>query len=166
MYSKEELDLARLAMCIDCEGCIAIRRLKVLTQIQYSIAIQIGNNELRLIEWLCTTFGFSLGIAKTSKVNGYESKTGIVYICSLSASKASSLLKLVRPYLSIKGRKADLAISMQDTMGVPHHKPSEETYLLRESIYQESKKTLECLVTIREGEPLFDKFNGKVKELV
>jgi hypothetical protein len=133
------MDLARLAMCIDCEGSIAIKKQQTKTSSSYSISIQIGNTELKLIEWLCNTFNFSLGV---NKIRGFESKIGLMYMCVLSASKASSVLKLVSPYLIIKRAQADLAISMQETMGSKGNRPSEEVYSLRESIYQESRKLI------------------------
>lgn len=129
---KSEIDLARLAMCIDCEGSVTVAKQSRPSGYNggfaYYISISISNTDKNLIDWV-ESFGFTIGISKSSSKK-------LCYVATLSSSKASEVLKLVRPYMIVKALKADLAIAMQDTMGAPGHNLLEGVLDLRESIYK------------------------------
>lgn len=135
MYSQEELDLARLAMCLDCEGCISVSKIKGVEGPSYRVFISISNTNPDLINWLRETFGFSISIG-TEQLK----KSKVCANAILSSSKATSLLEKLKDFLIVKREKAELAISIQDTIKPRYIKVSEETYRLREEIYSRIKE--------------------------
>lgn len=154
--STNRIDLAQLAMCIDCEGCISIAR------DTYSVQLIIGNTDLNLIKWLKESFGFTIRLGTNNLKN---SNWSVNYSATLGASKATKLLELVRPYLILKGNKADLAIRIQETMSLPGLKLSKETLSLRESLYKESlQESSNCIVLTKESN-LYSKLESRLVKI-
>ena len=134
--SMDKVDLARLAMCIDCEGSITFHASSRTSKRQtaYSVSITIGNTDLRLIQWLRNTFGFTVNLGGNHKA-GYKP----IFIASIYSKKASKVLSLLLPYFLIKKERAELAVEFQKTLVPTGKRVSEEVNLLREKIYTKSK---------------------------
>lgn len=139
-YSGTDMERAMLAMCIDCEGSVTVakvsRREGYNGGSAYYISVCITNTDKNLIDWI-SSFGFTIG------VNSHSAKRPdrkLCYTATLTASRASNILKLVRPYMIVKAMKADLAIAMQETMGEPGHDLPDGMLEIREYIYQAYKK--------------------------
>jgi hypothetical protein len=145
-----EINKARLAMLLDCEGTIQLSKSRNSTNIrgyQHHMGIQIANTDIRLIKWVKDNFGFTIGINSGSLKGGSK----VCYNATLSSKKASTLLKDLRKYIIVKDRQADLAIAMQETFNsLGGSKVFDEVYNLRDKIYEESRLNNEVFILVKE----------------
>src|SRR5579863_3945324 len=94
-----EVDLARIAAIIDCEGNIQLR----ICQAQ----ITVGNKQVRLLEWCHTRFGGS--VCRNDRVTRSLRHAHLFRWVLTSARNVGPLLKKCRPYFIFKGEEADIA---------------------------------------------------------
>jgi hypothetical protein len=103
-----------MAGLFDGEGCIQIIRKGTktdrLTNSMYLI-ISVRNTDTNVMRWINATFGGVLHDCKPPREG--QSRSWYWTMCS---NRASSLLKLIRPYLRIKAEECDIAIEFQDAM--------------------------------------------------
>lgn len=116
------VDWARLAAFIDGEGCIHITRNIAIRpggkSPQYSMAITIGNTDVRLINWLHDTFG---GNVYERKLTNVKHATAFTWQCS--AKRAEAVLTGALPYFIIKQEQAQNALALQRLIAVQGKKP-------------------------------------------
>ena len=109
--------LAYVAGIVDGEGSITITT--NATRRTFVSFIYVSNTDVRLMDWLRTTFG---GSVYKMKSQGDNCKAG--YRWALFGKKAGKFIKQIRPYLKIKYEQADVVIAFQnlkDTFGISHH---------------------------------------------
>ena len=137
---KERIKLEKLAAFVDGEGSIIInKRIRINGKISYVQQIQIGNTDMRLIEWLIENFG---GIMPKPYAGSGNRK--VSYIWSLTSSNSYKLINKIRPYLLLKQEQADNAIELYEkvtkwhytsTKPMPKHKRE-----LAERIWKRNRK--------------------------
>lgn len=115
MGMKRELTTAEvgyLAGLVDGEGCISILRMQMKrgkrTYLHFALQIRIANTQIRLVEWIRDRVGGKL-YAQTyvTRIRGNRKQA---WHWHLGGYEASAFLRLVRPYLVIKGDQVDLAL--------------------------------------------------------
>jgi hypothetical protein len=105
-----ETELAYMAGVVDSDGCITVLKMKpqgCMSAPRYVLTITIVNTSHDLMEWLIERFG---GFAKARKRAQVHHK--LTYAWSYANSKAADVLRVIRPYLVIKGRQADVGIEL------------------------------------------------------
>lgn len=105
-------DLAWAAGAVDGEGCISIRSQRVPNSKfeQYALYISVGNTDIRMPQRLAEMFGGNV-INKTR-----QQERRPVYEWRIFSANAVKVLKMLRPYLVIKGEQADIAIEFGKTL--------------------------------------------------
>lgn len=103
-------DLAYAAASLDCEGFITIsRHINSKGWQEMSVRIGIANTNYKLMRFLLDNFGGREHAESPRKL-----AKRVIYRWQLSALKATSFLKLIRPYLKLKSAQADLALKFQE----------------------------------------------------
>lgn len=106
--------LAYLAGVMDSDGCIAITKARKtalmaktnrIVSPRYVLRITITNTSMDLMNWLCENF--EGGRRSKPRSNPIHKKT---YDWIYDNGKAIEILKLIRPYLIVKQRQANLGI--------------------------------------------------------
>jgi hypothetical protein len=111
-----DIDLAQLAMLIDCEGCIAIhrgRRPKDPSRANqlYTLRIVVVNTYRPVIDWLKDTFGGSIRAEETEPSRPNWRPRYRWTVCSRGAM---TILQLTQPYYRIKHEEVAVAIEFQE----------------------------------------------------
>lgn len=105
-----EMDWARLAMAIDCEGTINISK-QTRKYVYYFLHIAIYTTTPSLTDWIVRVFG-----AKTiTKRRTSSISTKLGYEARFSAKDKDVVLHHILPYLIIKRKQAELAIKFRKT---------------------------------------------------
>ena len=104
---------AYLAGIVDGEGCISALEDKRFSG-QCFVHLSITQKDGRLIDWLYGTFGGNIFENTTSGFSAGSS----CYRWDLYSEKATKLLKKLLPFLRMKKRQAELAIRLQDRLGL------------------------------------------------
>jgi hypothetical protein len=135
-----ELEWARLAMAIDCEGSIRIAKQKDIRRIggyRYYVAVHIYNTNEALIDYIVGTFGFSKWEGRTSRSPNHK----IELMAYLARQKAETILYGIKPYLIIKEQLADIALELQSTMGnYGSNRVPSDVLEHRENLWQQAKE--------------------------
>ena len=133
----EEWKLAYLAGIIDGEGTIVIAKQKIREGRKnhlYSLRMQVGNSEKRLIDWLQENFGGSIHIMRER----HERK---FYQWTVGSKDTYKLLKEMKYYLVIKEEQADIGIKFYER--TLSHKPGRKVPMWlsekREELFQKMK---------------------------
>lgn len=111
--------LAYVAGLLDGEGSIGISLKKKGTVYirkkgytrktdKYSLHIQIGNTNRKVIEWLKDIFGGQFQIVKHKDCRGEK-----FFAWHLYTNKAYNLLNCILPYMKIKRKQCELAVEFQ-----------------------------------------------------
>ena len=112
-------DLAYIAGFIDGEGCVTlakqVQNIRGVEYVVYYPLLNIANNYKPALDWVKETVGYG-SVCKKSRDARTNRVQGWYY--SAQYAKATAVLKLVRPYLKIKGKQADIAIEFQETKGI------------------------------------------------
>lgn len=132
-----ELDLARLAMATDCEGCIAIVKHKSVNSrvgYAYVLKVTLSNSDFNLIDWINNCFGGSIFSNLTSKGKRY-------FEVVFNGKDAAKILTDMRPYLIIKSEQARIALEFQSTVQKNHNTlpVSDDVLDLREELFLQLK---------------------------
>src|SRR5436305_1549913 len=108
----KDTDLAWAAGCVDGEGCVSIRTQKVgrSARLQFALYLAVSNTDPRMPARFHELFGGSL-VNKT----GNQVRRPI-FEWRVFATNAGRILRMLRPYLVIKGEQADIAIAFADTL--------------------------------------------------
>lgn len=108
-----EMNFARLAMCIDCEGCISINsrhnlvgRMKSISQ---NLNLIISNTNVPLINWLKETFGGSVYFVKYENCKHLGKKQTMRW--QVNDRKAGAILERCLLYMIAKRPQADVALA-------------------------------------------------------
>ena len=75
----------------------------------FAIYVVVANTDIRLISWLKTTFGGKINRGPRKPVPRWKPS----FQWRLSARKAEEFLRLVRPFLKLKGDQADIALDIR-----------------------------------------------------
>lgn len=141
---EREATYGYAAGIIDGEGCITIGRWKDTRyategRFKYSLRIQVAMTDPAAGEFLYKEFGGLFRIYKGSKAT-----RRVVYTWVLSTQKAADFLRLIRPYLRVKIKQAEVAIqyaewtAAQSRPGSRGYDPSGS--VVREEAYWELRK--------------------------
>lgn len=143
-----EWEIGRMAMAIDTDGTIGIRKY----QKTYSVRIGLANTNIKLMEWAVDNFGGKMPKLKES--NNIKWKDS--YDWYLTGYKAYKVIKIIRPYLIIKGKQADLAMEMYEKVskwrfrGSYHRMPVHKRKLAEELSQR-------CKMLNKTGKPIEEK---------
>ena len=99
--------LAYAAALLECEGSLTVSRGGKWKTV--SLHISIANTDKRLVDFLQETFG---GNIYAEAPRGLSKR--LIYRWKIFSNQAVEFLRLVRPYMRIKTKQADLGIAMQD----------------------------------------------------
>ena len=137
-----EIDAAYFAGFFDGEGCILIAKdsgLRHGKRPSYTLTTIVGNIDKRPLTWLHDKFG---GDLRPSLREGRQT----VYYWRVSAKKAETFVRWIRPYLLVKAIQAWLGLEFLASRGLGggRGRPlTDEDYALREGFYlalQNAKK--------------------------
>lgn len=98
-------DLAWAAGFFDGEGCIIGVRTSSPRGPQYVLTVTVGQVDRRPLDYLAELFGGGVRLQKSA-----TETTQQLHVWSVSDGYARNFLKSVRPYLRVKGERADLAL--------------------------------------------------------
>lgn len=131
-----EIDWARLAAYIDGEGTVMIAKTERKTGTkapQYVLTLIVANTDMRLIEWLASTFGGSFYFSHSEKTRFRSNK-----VCTSwrqHEDRAATLLAHCLPYMIIKREQAEVALAYRELrkLGSKGRKISAEELASREA---------------------------------
>jgi hypothetical protein len=114
----DKIKFAQLAMAIDCEGSIGIRRSVQkhyaktgLPIYSYTASFRIHNTDNRLLDWLQHNFGGNIYAGRTwADKHNKPWKTSREWMLCLGSERGEQLILAVMPYLLIKDKQAQLAL--------------------------------------------------------
>ena len=115
--------IAYLAGVIDSDGCIAItkarktalmRRTQRIVNPRYVLRITITNTSMKLMDWLVENFGGTLRRKGRAKVIHK-----VAYDWIYDNGKAIFILELIKPFLIVKQKQAELGISFIENWEYP-----------------------------------------------
>ena len=129
-----------LAAFVDGEGTITIDKTKKRAgRYAYTQRLQIANTDVRLIDWLVENFGGSYPKPYKDKNETHKDH----YNWKIFSVNSYKLIKIMRPYLILKGEQADNAMELWErinkfhyvsTNPMPYYKKK-----IAEEIYQRNK---------------------------
>lgn len=134
------LDWARFAMCLDTEGCIAIKSVhgnRPWSKRVLYVDVVVVNTDPRLTQWLQQTFGGSVGVRRPQRAH-HQPQT----VWNAASRHAAALLQHALPYFISKRDQAEIALAFQATILTDRRygckgRPAEliaRQYTLRESL--------------------------------
>lgn len=146
-----EPDLHYLAGFFDGEGCISILKRKRKDRIVYFTAVQIGQKDARILDWVATYYGGNVYTVKRDKSFSWL----------VTDRKAYQFIRTIAPYLRYKQPQAILAIRFYEELidsGLQTNRKlglSEKAKELREDYYLEMKYLKQIFVksTYSKGTP-------------
>lgn len=115
------LNWARLAMALDCEGCIYVGRPDKRTR-SMQFKVIVGNTDARLPQWLYETFGGRYCCCQPNR------KPNPFWDWTACGPYAAVLLTRVLPYLLLKREQASIFLKLRGTVkwhGPQHITPPE-----------------------------------------
>lgn len=110
----DDINWSRLAMCIDCEGSILIRKQKDSRHkagYRYFVRLQASNTRFILIDWLGYFFEFKIHFRASKDIRHRDQ-----YLAYADGHHAIELIKRMLPWILIKDELAQIAIEMQDSL--------------------------------------------------
>jgi hypothetical protein len=114
---SDPAEIGYLAGLIDGEGYIGITKAfdpKKSKNYSHSIRVVITNSDPRLISWL-----MSIGGRQSAK--GRKDNWKQAWNWQITSKNAYAFLKLIRPYVKLKGQQADICIALQDLKRIEGH---------------------------------------------
>lgn len=121
-YNIEAIDAAYAAGLFDGEGHIGVRYKSNKNCINpkykypnYYLVVTLAQIELAAVNWLHKIFGGSKTWSVTKRSDSDVKFLKATW--TLSARQARDFLLIVKPYLKLKDREADIAVSFQNSMG-------------------------------------------------
>ncbi len=106
--TPSESDILYTAGIFDGEGTIAINRNKSAGGgPRWWLLASVANTDMRLHNWLQQTFGGHI------RVNSRKNPARPCYHWTLTSRQAADFLRLLRPFLKIKGEQADIGLEFQ-----------------------------------------------------
>lgn len=108
-WTSEEL--AYLAGIIDGEGCITFHRRGGTNAHICATQLQVGNTDLRLLQWIQVRFGGSVKIERRMNTSHQTVWRWIAHVDNLE-----EMLAAVLPYLVIKRDQAELLLAYRKTL--------------------------------------------------
>lgn len=107
-------DWIRLAAFIDGEGTIVISNGSAIYnkngRVYLTLRVQISNTDIRLMQWLKSTFGGSI-----SSIRPSTDRAKPAFIWTVGSMAAEAVVRGCRPFLLLKREQADIAISFRET---------------------------------------------------
>lgn len=132
-----EAQLGYVAAALDGEGTISISRSKGKRNYEYMLNVVVVNTDIRMIEWLkLTTKIGNISIDDGKRSLNWKTK----FIWRLRHYEIEALLQAVLPYLVIKRDQAMLMLEFIPLLGSFGQRPSLDTHIMREIIYEEMRK--------------------------
>ena len=129
----QETLLAYVAGIVDGEGCI---RTNLNIKKQPVVRVHVTNTNKLLVDTLKFYFGGYIWAENESYIENAKPR----YIWEISSFAAENFLKLIRPYLLLKAKQADLALELRKTMGKRgYNEVSVETMNLRLELAKQIK---------------------------
>ena len=104
-------ELAYLAGIIDGEGCFCLHRRR--GTLIGSTQLQIGNTDLRLLQWVSQHFGGSVKLEKRQNLHHKP-----VWRWTSTAEALETLTRAVLPFLIVKREQAELLLAYRATVAV------------------------------------------------
>lgn len=106
-FSETSIDAAWAAGIVDGEGCINMVR--VSRTMHWSLRLQIGNTDIRMIDKLVLLFGGNVHLYRRKKSkDGYKRKP--FWMWQVSGKEAARILNIILPYLIVKREQAELGL--------------------------------------------------------
>jgi hypothetical protein len=133
MEPPSEIDLAKMAAVIDCEGHIAINYTP--SNRHYALHVTVGNTNFRLLEWCQERFGGAIYEIFPKKKRGPEYAHAKRW--RIQNAPAAELLIKCLPHFIMKRPQAEIAIRFQRTKPIPGARSSESDRVLREEFRQQ-----------------------------
>lgn len=109
LQSWAEAELAYFAGILDGEGSFVLHRNRI--GYRFSCQVQVGNTDIRIMEWIRVRFGGSVNQERRSNV-----KHKPIYRWVSQADNLDSLLTAVQPYLVAKRDQAELLLAYRRTL--------------------------------------------------
>lgn len=114
-------DCIYLAGFCDGEGSIYIRHRLDGQRAVFTLGIGISNTCLSILQWIHETFGGCLHEKRAGREDLLAAMNWqVCWLWQASAYEAATIIQLIRPYLRVKHRQADLAIEFQEHMRLQH----------------------------------------------
>ena len=128
-----DIEAARLAMALDCEGSIAIERRKRGDPpgYQYLSRVYVYNTDKRLVDWCATLFGFNVGYRPPRK-----STYSGAYTAYLPLYLVPGVLTRVLPFLLLKQAQARLVMALVELTHYDRSPVTAEEWAYRDTLYQ------------------------------
>lgn len=134
--SWSEAELAYLAGIIDGEGTVSIGlRTNQQGNRYHTFILQVSSVDRPLTDWLCSTFGGSVGIHRQSRGN-YRA----LHRWSVRSRQGEAILRAVLPYLLLKRPQAELVLRLRGTVCLGANRLSDEVRAEREAIVAELRR--------------------------
>lgn len=130
-------DWARLAAFIDGEGSITIGKQADKRRkrgYRYFITISVYNTNRKLMDWLQKTFGLGVWSRHDGDLKHKKS-----YKAYATRQQAEVILKNIKPWLIIKGELADVALTLQLTMGSGGTEVTDDDLDFREYLWKKAR---------------------------
>jgi hypothetical protein len=135
----KKIRFAQLAMALDCEGSIGIRRsvqkhyVKTgLPIYSYTASFRIHNTDIRLLEFMKEHFGGAIHKGHSTWADNHGKtkwKTSSEWMHCLGSERGEKLILAVLPYLIIKKEQAKLALEFIRIGRVPKPEERERIWL-------------------------------------
>lgn len=112
----KDTDIAYLAGIIDGEGSIYIGNFSCnpITQLPYyQTNMQVTNTDKKLIDWLQEVFGGLVNKRTTNQMPKNSRKQA--YTWTATGERLTHLCELIKPYLIVKIRQAEIMLEMRST---------------------------------------------------
>lgn len=109
-----DIGWARLAMCLDTEGCISIKSVHGASGASrrvFYVDVTVTNADPRLPQWLQMVFGGSVTLRKKQRVHHAP-----CFVWNVAARHAAALLERALPYFISKRDQAEIALAFQATI--------------------------------------------------
>lgn len=138
----EEWKLAYMAGIVDGEGSISIAKAKKWGNQRhdtYKLVLSVYMSTKEPLDTIVEWFGGKVEVLKIQKERYGQTRPGRQWRANGNA--AAYVLELIRPYLLLKWRQADLAIASREYDiefgGIGSRQPTEEVYEMRETFWDE-----------------------------
>jgi hypothetical protein len=142
-----DMNWARLAMAVDCEGTIMIAKSHVKTgrkTPQYVLTLVVANTDPRLICWLNDNFGghsyvrqFATAGSVLSRQCGVINRKDVMSWRQFE-ERAAEIIRHIMPYMIIKREQAEIALAYREIRksGSKGRKVTADDLTVRESLRQ------------------------------
>lgn len=120
----DEIDLARLAMFIDSEGCISLNKAGCWKKVKaFNPKVRMANSNELLVNWAVDVFnrlGIKAHITPSKRCDDNPKWKRVYDIMVTGQSKCHELLTVIYPYLIGKRQQADLVLEWIESRWETH----------------------------------------------